>query len=883
MALTADIGTPSGGMRPVDTPRKTTDIFSGLAAFSDQMGDVFRIKAQADARNVAAQERVRDNMRQDRQEQRAIETHAMSVQKFEDDQQDRDAQNFAARLAMQHREESFRNLGAPAETQYGDAISITGGQLGSTANIFNPDGTEGAPLNAQGRGVVSKIETMRTALVQGRVSQTTINLRTRALINEYMAENPDSAMSFAKALKEVGVEDPLIRSLNLQEEAEDFARSLQRETAKRNVEFAVAAGAAVYGPDGVVDLEASDRAGRVVAQQLEALRIAREELNMATQRSSINASERTEARNNFDNIAVNSAFKVVDEASNSVYTNISRLISSASTPEQMSRVMELIPNAITSLSTAKSRTIQELGLEVTSAAYSTVSERFDKAISDLTQLSAGSGSELQARINSLKSFQTMAGLSERETFPIFNGLSGIVGRSTLIEILSGGNVQSLLTPEVMSALRAEYVSGVRTPNSQRSLATISNFALALEGRVKLEELDPQEQIKILPGLSTASATMAQNILNNRANPETYNQFINSLAGVSNAVASSANASTISNQSFTNMVQGLTGGVTASRQPYNASAIIRMASIDGLEGEARALAQSSVAAGQRLLLSADRLKADASKGGVFNVTFNNRTGRYEVKTDETKLQEAGVNYIYMNGVRTAVNRPRPSGAEAERLANQLNTLTASMASLRELDPTFGGQRVSFDDARRFFATGVMPQGVQNQQQRTRSANQSFEAAFRATEQAIENSTNTNLRRRERAVRLAPSSIRPMIQQAASQEGIDPHLLEALVWQESRFRPDAVSHKGARGLAQLMPGTARELGVNPDDPEDNLRGGARYLRQQLDRFGGNVELALAAYNAGPGAVSRVGRVPRIRETQNYVRVIQDHYEALRGNTN
>lgn len=107
--------------------------------------------------------------------------------------------------------------------------------------------------------------------------------------------------------------------------------------------------------------------------------------------------------------------------------------------------------------------------------------------------------------------------------------------------------------------------------------------------------------------------------------------------------------------------------------------------------------------------------------------------------------------------------------------------------------------------------------------------------------------------------------------AAKYDVSPSLIEAMVWQESRWRTDARSPVGARGLAQLMPGTARELGVNPDDPHANLEGGVRYLRQQLDAFGGNVEKALAAYNAGPGRVARAGGVPNIRETQNYVAVI------------
>jgi len=118
---------------------------------------------------------------------------------------------------------------------------------------------------------------------------------------------------------------------------------------------------------------------------------------------------------------------------------------------------------------------------------------------------------------------------------------------------------------------------------------------------------------------------------------------------------------------------------------------------------------------------------------------------------------------------------------------------------------------------------------------------------------------------------PARWRDRVAELASKYDISPTLLEAVVWQESRWNASAVSPAGARGLAQLMPGTARMMGVDPDDPHANLEGGARYLRMQLDAFGGDVEKALAAYNAGPGRVRSAGGIPAIRETQNYVAAI------------
>jgi len=156
----------------------------------------------------------------------------------------------------------------------------------------------------------------------------------------------------------------------------------------------------------------------------------------------------------------------------------------------------------------------------------------------------------------------------------------------------------------------------------------------------------------------------------------------------------------------------------------------------------------------------------------------------------------------------------------------------------------------------------------------------ERAANGGDQRDQLKTNPQPKPKKRQTNFRRAAYLPHVYAAETRFGLPVGLLDALIWTESRYNPTAVSHAGAGGLGQLMPATAEELGVaNRFDPYANIIGAARYLRQMFDRFG-QIHMALAAYNAGPGAVSRVKGIPLNGETPSYVRNVLSFWQANWG---
>ena len=131
------------------------------------------------------------------------------------------------------------------------------------------------------------------------------------------------------------------------------------------------------------------------------------------------------------------------------------------------------------------------------------------------------------------------------------------------------------------------------------------------------------------------------------------------------------------------------------------------------------------------------------------------------------------------------------------------------------------------------------------------------------------------------KLSSASVQPYVKEAAEKYNLDPALIEAVIKQESAYDAGAESYVGAQGLMQLMPETAKELGVeNSFDPRQNVMGGAKYLRQMMDQFDGNLTKVIAGYNAGPGAVSHYDGVPPYAETQGYVSKVLNNFEEFKS---
>jgi soluble lytic murein transglycosylase-like protein len=194
--------------------------------------------------------------------------------------------------------------------------------------------------------------------------------------------------------------------------------------------------------------------------------------------------------------------------------------------------------------------------------------------------------------------------------------------------------------------------------------------------------------------------------------------------------------------------------------------------------------------------------------------------------------------------------RPQSPQELSIARQRDSIQRQLAALAQQDGPLARQAASI------------------QKQRNSVSSQPTRSWLESPPPAPPTPTSTS----SLCLPVSPSSLDPIVERAAASNALSPNLLRAVIRRESAFQPCAISPAGALGLMQLMPSTAAFLGVDdPFDPAQNIAAGSRFLRQLLDRFDGDLSLALGAYNAGPTRVQAAGAIPEIPETQSYVQTI------------
>lgn len=203
----------------------------------------------------------------------------------------------------------------------------------------------------------------------------------------------------------------------------------------------------------------------------------------------------------------------------------------------------------------------------------------------------------------------------------------------------------------------------------------------------------------------------------------------------------------------------------------------------------------------------------------------------------------------------------------------NRISAIKMRMQEIQSKFGASPTSFVPIKK---TGAQTVGLAQGAEGTKGI--TFEDLLATKMNGTENLGSVN-HVKSAKIDAKASDFDSIIKEASQKYDVDENFIKSIIQQESGFNPNAKSWVGAMGLMQLMPGTAKDLGVkNAYDPRENIMGGVKYIKQQLDRFSGDKRKALAAYNAGPGAVMKYGGIPPYSETQNYVKNIMATYNSM-----
>lgn len=716
----------------------------------------------------------------------------------------------------------------------------------------------------------TNLQTAQTAEGQGR-ARGRFSIELENTVSSLYAQFPEQKATIAKYLQERGFNHYLFRELDQARQFNDVQAASERDTFA--LETKAAAQAGLLNPD--TPPEEGARLGRELLKLEAEQKAAKEAFEASRASTQFNQEQRDRARRESSQTGLNSVRQETGLRAGGIVNNLTAMWSRfGEDPTKLKMLEEAGGRTMAAIEQYRTQMHVKLSsMGATPEEISTMDRELDNYKKTITDLATGPFSQAQMTSRALTAMTNRTKMSVQEVMPVYAQMSQVFGREAVHAMFQG---EVPWTPEVTGKIKKE-IEAIQRGDDIQDTVHLNNIARVLRGELNIRDMTEAQAQAAVPGIWNTTHGIRNVIAANPGQATTQNlsTFLNGYDQMANATVE------------------IQPGSRALKPVMASSAIIsdtrsQVALEAALKNPTTAIqARGSMLAGRGAAMQNLNVLRALPAAPNFNIQFDTRAQKYVL--NETQQASPGRDafgrpvrpsdgrltdfYRSQGGINPALNNANRADQQ-KRVAmmnNNLRFLTETAKYDEDLPKNTPARSL-----REHYALGRALTDANGKPVPTSDQlfNQNITEYNRQVQEFGDAATIVSAVNPERGEDGRYPSGRQhymgAVNQAATQNGIRPELLAGLIDHETggTWNPQSRSPKGAYGLGQIMEDTARGLGIDRNDPVQNIDGAARYLRQMLDMFEGDEEKALAAYNAGPGNVRKHGGIPPFRETQNYV---------------
>lgn len=712
-------------------------------------------------------------------------------------------------------------------------------------------------LNPAFKAAGDELAMAQTAEKQGRAPAGSSELRAEKVVSDLYSRFPADKAAIAQYLQGRGFDHYLFQSVKQEEKW----KTMQQDSERAMVEASYKA-ASDNGLADPTNFEASVKAGQAFLQAQSKLELAIKAGAEARAQSQEDRAQAEWELNRAGKQAVDAAAELGGVHLNSIIPQLSSLIATTNGHEdRQAMITKIRPQIVASVETFRATQLARMqGLP--KDARDAFNAQVDAQLKNIDTLF---NVDFEANKRTLDNMKLKFQLDDATALPAYNRMVRLFGQAAANAIFDNDPASSL-PPDVVEQIRKEIKGFAVEGDVNEASVMLSNIAAIRSGVKGLGDMPESEARRVMPALLRTSTATQVELLKGRMTPDNVSAFLNSNAQIVNA-ASELQPGLTDIKSTRAAIQGVAN-------PQMAQVLTALDKDPAHTQRAQALIIGNRGATAQLLRVAQQSGPDTSADGVYTLKYDSRNGTYKVHTDQKKLDEikkrmGGPVLFDADYPGPASTGVVPSPAGLQEKADAMNMALNHLIATSGLDDNLPKGATTLG-LRNWYANGTPPVTAtgENAPSPSEMWTKSYNQLYRAVQDvAVTGGASTVL---PTSFKPAAGEVGQKVSSAAERYGIPQAIAHRLVRQESGGKQDAVSSAGAIGVMQLMPGTARDLGVDPNNLDQNIEGGMRYLAQMYKKFG-DWTLALAAYNAGPGAVEKHKGVPPFAETQNYVKSI------------